>query len=1087
MTQPPAILSSVVYRRPAILLYFLLLFSGACQAQLQEWYYSDTLPRTGGNVREERIELPDGIIISGLFFKGPDFRAGVTRLDTNGVIQWQYFFTNASASIQTMIADSGNAVIVSANAGQYLIVTARLSIQTGVPYFETQEMIESVFDLTPYDSTSFLMADRSSSMVTEIRRIHNTTGQVLSVTAIPYNFSVVFDMELEPVSKDVFISCGSQVARVSPTGFTFTPWQMDYYPIHNATDVNKLDYDPQSGQLFMFGERLSIYSAFNAKLNTQTGAVLWWKTSAIFSDVEYADHKFYGNYIITTWKHTTTGAALWQTMKVDTTGVLAWEYTYALTPVWTSSCTPNPTYSAVSLDVDYAGDIYMTGYYCGNGWGPSNWGILKLAGSNGNALYQHTITLDSLEANEAAEGNVINVIGSRVYCIGMIETADMSPNFNSWESSSRYFVKFALDGTMIHRRFFQEFYHDNSTAMQIVPVGTDKYAVLKQIDRTIELDLYGYNRNLLWRKRPDNLRLLLAHSLQVTPDGSLYLNAVSGERHYYNYSMTLDSMLTFRYDTAGNLLGSFAYRPSLSISYEFTPILFANDSDFTYIVMKRNSTGDTYLQKFNATTALPEIQVNLPPVGSYYPKNSLINYSSSQLKLLWQGRILDIDKTTLAITSNIQLGTYKIREVIPIDSGSVLVTGYSGNTMNQWQGLISRVNLMSNTVSWAATTPLASQAVCAATDKVNQLAYVVVSKHISGDSSLYIRKFDLLTGTLLTTGAEYNHDSTRRIVPNGIQYDACRNRLVVAADQNENVGNGTYFQPVFCTFDTSGALISDLIRSGDFAGHNTAACVQVLPDGSVWGGGRLMRNADGKAAFVFELDTALTVLTITAGGPVLFCPGDSVVLTASGSGPYLWNTGDTSASVVALLPGAYQVQSPSGGCAQLFSAPVYVQWHNTPVPVITNVSDTLYSTTGISYQWFYNGNPIVQATGATYIPLQNGSYSVVVGYASGCSDTSAPYIYNGVGIHEQTFRNNLRLRPNPVRDQLLLKMPGNPEASLQLQVISVSGTVCYTEYVSGKKLADGHTLPVETLLPGIYMLRISGDHTIVSARFIVIR
>lgn len=71
-------------------------------------------------------------------------------------------------------------------------------------------------------------------------------------------------------------------------------------------------------------------------------------------------------------------------------------------------------------------------------------------------------------------------------------------------------------------------------------------------------------------------------------------------------------------------------------------------------------------------------------------------------------------------------------------------------------------------------------------------------------------------------------------------------------------------------------------------------------------------------------DTATTSLTIEAAptatvianGPTAFCQGDSVTLTATGGASYVWNTGDTTASITVGVSGTYLVTlTNAAGCA----------------------------------------------------------------------------------------------------------------------------------------------------------------------------
>lgn len=68
------------------------------------------------------------------------------------------------------------------------------------------------------------------------------------------------------------------------------------------------------------------------------------------------------------------------------------------------------------------------------------------------------------------------------------------------------------------------------------------------------------------------------------------------------------------------------------------------------------------------------------------------------------------------------------------------------------------------------------------------------------------------------------------------------------------------------------------------------------------------------------------------------------------------------------------------------------------IPVILQTGDTLNSTTAASYQWYFNGVLISDATGQTYVPSQDGDYTVQITDANGCVSISAPYHFIPIGI-----------------------------------------------------------------------------------------
>ncbi|MES2387895.1 MAG: hypothetical protein V4543_07820, partial [Bacteroidota bacterium] len=80
------------------------------------------------------------------------------------------------------------------------------------------------------------------------------------------------------------------------------------------------------------------------------------------------------------------------------------------------------------------------------------------------------------------------------------------------------------------------------------------------------------------------------------------------------------------------------------------------------------------------------------------------------------------------------------------------------------------------------------------------------------------------------------------------------------------------------------------------------------------------------------------VPTITASGPLSFCPGGSVTLTSSAATGNLWSTGATTQSITVTGTGVYRVRIPLGICTSV-SAAITVTVPNTArVPVITSAS-----------------------------------------------------------------------------------------------------------------------------------------------------
>ncbi|MBI5857192.1 MAG: S8 family serine peptidase [Sphingobacteriales bacterium] len=158
-------------------------------------------------------------------------------------------------------------------------------------------------------------------------------------------------------------------------------------------------------------------------------------------------------------------------------------------------------------------------------------------------------------------------------------------------------------------------------------------------------------------------------------------------------------------------------------------------------------------------------------------------------------------------------------------------------------------------------------------------------------------------------------------------------------------------------------------------------------------------------------NTAVTVnpipaANISAGGPLAFCQGSNVVLTASAGSSWLWSNGATTQSITVTNSGSYSVTvTNSSGCSNSSSSTVVAV---SPNPVVT-ISASPYSslfpglTTTLTanvtppgtynYAWYKNGVLIAGAISSTITGINLsgiGNYTVTVTNTTGlpCSNTS---------------------------------------------------------------------------------------------------
>jgi hypothetical protein len=146
--------------------------------------------------------------------------------------------------------------------------------------------------------------------------------------------------------------------------------------------------------------------------------------------------------------------------------------------------------------------------------------------------------------------------------------------------------------------------------------------------------------------------------------------------------------------------------------------------------------------------------------------------------------------------------------------------------------------------------------------------------------------------------------------------------------------------------------------------------------------------------------------TITAGGPLAFCPGGSVTLTGIAGLTYHWSTGATTQSISATLAASYTLTVTNSNNCSAASAPVAVSIYGLPDDTITAGSTTsfcpggsvsLSGATGLTYHW---------STGATTQSITAtlaGPYTLTVTNTNNCSAVSAATNVTVYGLPNDTI------------------------------------------------------------------------------------
>lgn len=195
--------------------------------------------------------------------------------------------------------------------------------------------------------------------------------------------------------------------------------------------------------------------------------------------------------------------------------------------------------------------------------------------------------------------------------------------------------------------------------------------------------------------------------------------------------------------------------------------------------------------------------------------------------------------------------------------------------------------------------------------------------------------------------------------------------------------------------DIGGSAASQWYHNGNFLGSNQPTINATT--GGVYD--LIVTDGPGCADTVsFSLNVVPLPIPALVVSSTAFCPGDSVLLVASGGGNYLWDNGSIQDSFYVNQTGTYCVSvfEPILGCSDSICSPTITLSSNVNATLF-NLGNTticqgdttwLQAGGGGSYQWLLNNIPISGVSSPLYGATVSGNYSVIATLGSSCSDTS---------------------------------------------------------------------------------------------------
>jgi hypothetical protein len=179
---------------------------------------------------------------------------------------------------------------------------------------------------------------------------------------------------------------------------------------------------------------------------------------------------------------------------------------------------------------------------------------------------------------------------------------------------------------------------------------------------------------------------------------------------------------------------------------------------------------------------------------------------------------------------------------------------------------------------------------------------------------------------------------------------------------------------------------------------------------------------------------------------------------------------NTPADTVLISGDYYVIAINSFGCVAFSDTITAIYCDTSWHPTVTQNGLVLSTidTTNNTLQWYFNGNPIPNATMDMLLTTGNGSYTVEVTNEFGCSFMSAPIVLT-IDVAENSGLAP-KLFPNPANELVNVSLDfGSGPVLLEIQ--DMTGRVIQTEQLSGASAS----VSTRALPEGMYLVVISGN------------
>jgi len=228
-------------------------------------------------------------------------------------------------------------------------------------------------------------------------------------------------------------------------------------------------------------------------------------------------------------------------------------------------------------------------------------------------------------------------------------------------------------------------------------------------------------------------------------------------------------------------------------------------------------------------------------------------------------------------------------------------------------------------------------------------------------------------------------------------------------------------------------------------------------------------------------------VTANAGEDVTINEGGSTILTASGGDSYLWNNGETSASIDVnpTKTTSYTVTVIKDGCQETDNVQVFIDQGivSDPSPAVANAGQNVTICIGESVTLTANGgSSYIWSTGEIkkniqVNPNRTTTYTLSAtrgGVTNADKVTVTVENCNNNIVVDNTIKD-FEMYPNPTTGMLNVKV-SNIEKELFLTLMSLNGSVIYADKINLKQGSVSKQIDLSKFAKGIYFVRLHNSN-----------